>query len=128
MNRQAVDSPSARNSREVDLMESTHPSAPPRHWRIALPVSLGVVLLLASLVIAAVSLRSHAHDSASPSDATPAPADNQRWMSLGLVYVEGGLTKIYPLQQGRIKSIEAVENEPVEAVRLCFTWRTRCRP
>ncbi|HWG42181.1 MAG TPA: hypothetical protein VN688_05295 [Gemmataceae bacterium] len=97
-------------------MEPTRPASPAtRRWRISLPVWLGVVLLLASLAIAAKSLRSHAGDSASFSTAATTPADDQPWMSLGYVDIEGGVTPLYPLQPGRVKSIEAVENEPIEA-------------
>ncbi len=97
-------------------MESTR-SAPSssRHWPISIPVSLGVVLLLASLVIAAVSLRSHtgAHSPPPTALASP-PADGTSWMALGNVDIEGGITPLYPLQQGRVISIEAVEGEPVK--------------
>jgi multidrug resistance efflux pump len=103
-------------------MESTR-SAPSssRHWPISIPVSLGVVLLLASLVIAAVSLRSHTADhSPPPSALASTPADGNSWMALGNVDIEGGVTRLYPLQQGRVKSIEAVENEPVKAGQPLF--------
>jgi multidrug resistance efflux pump len=102
-------------------MESTRPSPSARHWRISIPVSLGVIMLLASLVIAAVSLGSHTGKSLSPSPvAASIPADDQRWMSLGYVDIEGSVTPLYPLQQGRVKSIEAVENEPVKANQPLF--------
>jgi multidrug resistance efflux pump len=97
-------------------MESTRSSPPPaRHWRISIPVSLGVVLLLASLVIAAVSLGSHTGNSSSSSTvAASTPADDQRWMSLGYVDIEGGVTPLYPSQQGRVMRIVAAENEPLK--------------
>jgi multidrug resistance efflux pump len=97
-------------------MEPTRPAySAARRWRISLPVWLGVVLLLASIGGAAVSMRSHAGDSASYSAAATTPADDQPWMTLGSVDIKGGVTKLYPLQPGRVKSVEAVENEPVEA-------------
>jgi multidrug resistance efflux pump len=97
-------------------MESTPSSSPARHWRLYIPVSLGVILLLASLVIAAVSLRSHAGDGSSvpPAATASSPADEHRWMSLGYVDIEGGVTPLYPLQQGRVKSVLAKENKPVK--------------
>jgi multidrug resistance efflux pump len=97
-------------------MESTR-SAPSssRHWPISIPVSLGVVLLLASLVIAAVSLRSHSADhSPPPSALASTPADGNSWMALGNVDIKGSITKLYPLQQGRVTKIDAEENEPVK--------------
>jgi multidrug resistance efflux pump len=102
---------------EVRSMELTRPaSSPAPRWRIALPVWLGIVLLLASVVTAAVSLRSHASDSSSPSSAAASsPGGEGRWMSIGYVDVEGGVTPLYPLVSGRIKSIQAHENEPVQA-------------
>jgi multidrug resistance efflux pump len=98
-------------------MELTRPaSSPVPRWRISLPVWLGIVLLLASVVTAAVSLRSHASDSSSPSSAAvSSPGGDSRWMSIGYVDVEGGITPIYPVTLGRVKSIEARENEPVRA-------------
>ncbi|HEY7312650.1 MAG TPA: HlyD family efflux transporter periplasmic adaptor subunit [Gemmataceae bacterium] len=100
-------------------MEPSRPSAspPPRRWRLTIPISLGVILLLASLVIAAVSLHTHAGDRSTspPPAATASPsADENRWMSLGYVDIEGGVTPLYPLQQGRVKRVIAKENEPVK--------------
>jgi len=101
-------------SSEVSLMQPTRPlSLAARRWRIALPVWLGVILLLASIGIAALSLRSHAGDSSSFSPAATTPGDDNPWMSLGYVDIEGGVTPLYPLQPGRVKRIEAVENEPM---------------
>jgi multidrug resistance efflux pump len=101
-------------------MEPTHPAASPKHWRVSLPVSLGVVLLLASLVIAARSIRSHAGDGSSYPTPASKPAEDPRWMSLGYVDVDGGVTPLYPLQQGRVKSIEVAENEVVKASTPLF--------
>ena len=102
------------------MQPTRFPSSAARHWRIALPVWLGVILLLASIGIAALSLRSHAGDSSSFSTATTTPGDDNPWMSLGYVDIEGGVTPLYPLQPGRIKSIEAVENEPIQANEPLF--------
>lgn len=97
--------------REGSFMQPIHPSSRrPRHWRLSIPVSLGVLLLLASLVVATMSLSSQAGT----------PADGQRWYSLGYVDIEGGVTALYPLQVGRIQSIEAKENEPIKAGQPLF--------
>ena len=96
-------------------MEPNQPAPPRRRWSVSLPVSLGVVLLLASLVIAARSIHSHAGDSSTYPAPAAKPAADSRWMSLGYVDIEGGVTPLYPLQQGRVKSIEVAENEEVKA-------------
>ncbi len=96
-------------------MEPNQPASVPKRWRVSLPVSLGVVLFLASLVIAARSIRSHAGDSPTYSAPATKPAEDSRWMSLGYVDIEGGVTPLYPLQQGRVKSIDVAENEEVKA-------------
>src|SRR5690242_11823204 len=104
-------------------MEPSPSSAAVRHWRLSIPVSLGVVTLVASLVIAAVSLRSHAGDRSPSPTAAPAastPGDDQPWMSLGYVDIAGGVTPLYPLQPGRVKSIVAVENEPIKKGAVLF--------
>lgn len=116
-----LDSPSSPPVREVSFMEPTPPSSPPaRRWRLTLPVSLGVLLLLASLVVGAVSLRSHAGPSPAETPSTAASADGQRWFSLGYVDLDGGRTPLYPMQPGRVRSIEARENEPVKAGQPLF--------
>jgi multidrug resistance efflux pump len=99
----------------MEFMPTTSPSQ--RHWRISLPVSLGVILLLASIVIAAMTIRSHTArgNGTSPPVEPNTPAEGNRWMCLGSVDVEGGVTPIYPLQPGRVKSVEAVENEAIKA-------------
>lgn len=118
MNPAPPDSCSGLSVCEVRPMEPSRPSgSPPRRWRLTIPISLGVVLLLASLVIAAVSLHTHAGDRSTspPATATASPStDAHRWMSLGYVDIEGGVTPLYPLQQGRVLSIDAVENEAVK--------------
>ena len=120
MNSEILGSSSSLSSDEVNFMEPIQPSSPRgRHWRLSIPVSLGVLLLLASLVVAAMSLRSHAGPSSVPSSAA-APAEGQRWYSLGYVDIEGGVTPLYPGQPGRVKSIEAKENEPVKVGQPLF--------
>lgn len=89
------------------------PSPPGRHWR-SIALSLGVLVLLASFATVAINLRSHASPSSTASTAA-ASSDHQRWYSLGFVDIEGGVTSLYPLQMGRVKSIEAKENEFVKA-------------
>jgi multidrug resistance efflux pump len=98
-------------------MEPTRPALlPVPRWRIALPVWLGIVLLLSSVGIAAVELRSHASDSSSASGTTSANnGGDSRWMSIGYMDVEGGVTPLYPVIPGRVKSIQAHENESVQA-------------
>jgi multidrug resistance efflux pump len=81
---------------------------------------VGILLLLASLVVAAMSLESPARHSSAPTTSATAPTDDQRWYSLGYVDIEGGLTPIYPVQPGRIKTIEARENESVKAGQPLF--------
>ncbi|MGH7173441.1 MAG: HlyD family secretion protein [Gemmataceae bacterium] len=102
-------------------MEPIRPSSPQaRRWRLSIPVSLGVLLLLASLVVAAMSLRSHDYPSSAPSSSTVTPIEGQRWNSLGYLDIEGGVTPLYPEQPGRVKSIEARENEPIKAGEPLF--------
>lgn len=102
-------------------MEPLRPSSPPaRHWRISVSVSLGILLLLASLVVAAMSLESHTGRSSASSTSPSTSTDNQRWYSLGYIDIEGGVTRIYPVQLGRVKSIEARENENVKAGQPLF--------
>ncbi len=97
-------------------MELTRPaSSPVPRWRIALPVWLGIVLLLSSVAIAAVELRSHASDSSSTSSVPASNSGELRWMSIGYADVEGGVTALYPVVPGQVKSILAHENEPVQA-------------
>jgi multidrug resistance efflux pump len=97
-------------------MELTRPAPRPvPRWRIALPVWLGIVLLLASVGIAAVELRSHASDSSSTSNVPASNTGDGRWMAIGYADVEGGVTPLYPVTPGRVKSIQAHENEPVQA-------------
>lgn len=103
-------------------MESIRPTSPPvrRHWRIAVPVSLGLLLMLASLVVAAMSLDSPSRQLSASSTPTSTGTDQPRWNSLGYADIEGGVTPLYPLQQGRVKSIEARENELVKAGEPLF--------
>jgi multidrug resistance efflux pump len=97
-------------------MEPIRSTSPPaRHWRVSVLVSLGILLLLASLVVAAMALESPARLPASPSSTTSTPTEEQRWYSLGYADIEGGVTPLYPLQPGRVISIEAKENDQVKA-------------
>ncbi len=102
-------------------MEPIRSSSPPaRHWRITIPVSLGILLLLASLVVAAIELETQSRKSSEPTIAASTPADDQRWSSLGYGDIEGGVTPLYPLQPGRVKSIDVRENEFVKAGQPLF--------
>jgi multidrug resistance efflux pump len=92
---------------------SSSPRARP--WRLSLFLSLGVLVLLASFVIVATTLNSHASPTAASSGAAAATADSKNWDSLGIVDIAGGVTPVYPLQIGRVKSIEAKENESIKA-------------
>jgi multidrug resistance efflux pump len=118
MKAEILDSTSSPPAGEVNYKMPVPPSSPPvRHWRsLALSFSLGVLVLLASFVIAAISLHSHASPSSTPSTTAPnTPLDGKRWYSEGFADIEGGVTPLYPLQMGRVKSIEAKENEFVKA-------------
>jgi multidrug resistance efflux pump len=85
-------------------------SSPARRWRLSIPISLGVLLLSASLIVAVLSLRSHAGSPSAPvTDAKP--ADDASWYALGYVDIEGGYTSIYPLQPGRVQRIYVKEND-----------------
>lgn len=95
-------------------------SRPARHWRITIPVSLGILLLLGSLVVAAMSLDSPSHKPSTSSTAASRSTDVFPWCSLGYADIQGGVTQLYPMQPGRIKSIEARENEPVKAGEPLF--------
>jgi membrane fusion protein (multidrug efflux system) len=75
---------------------------------------------LASLVVAAIELGSQSRHSSSPSTAPSTPTDDQRWNSLGYVDIDGGITPLYPIQPGRVMSIEARENERVKAGQPLF--------
>ncbi|MGH7227325.1 MAG: hypothetical protein ACRELF_29275, partial [Gemmataceae bacterium] len=109
-----LDSPNPLTTPEVRPTESTSSStASRRRLRLALPVSLGVVALLSSLLIAA-SLRSYAQHGTVSSGTTNPTADEQRWFSLGTVDVDSGITPLYPLQIGRVKSVVAKENVSVK--------------
>jgi multidrug resistance efflux pump len=101
---------------EVNYQVPVPSSYPPaRSWLRSIFLSLGVLVLLASFAIVATTL----HSQASPTSASPgsaaAPNDDKFWYSLGFVDISGGVTPIYPLQIGRVKSIEAKENEIIKA-------------
>lgn len=115
MKAEILDSTSSPPSREVSYKVPVPSSSPPgRHWR-SIALSLGVLVLLASFVIVGINLHSHASPSSTPSSTAAAPTDNKRWYSLGIVDIKGGVTPLYPLQMGRVKSIEAKENEFIKA-------------
>jgi multidrug efflux pump subunit AcrA (membrane-fusion protein) len=115
MNAEVVASPASESLPKVSFMEPIRPSpAPARHWRFSLAVSLGALLLVASLVIAGLSLRSHADHPAAPSPTVSPTADGEAWYSLGKVDIEGGVTPLYPLQPGRVRRIVARENVPLK--------------
>jgi multidrug resistance efflux pump len=103
-------------SAEVNYRAAVSSHIPPgRRWRCSLALSLGVLVLLASFVVAAISLHSHASPSSASPTSAVAPTDDKRWYSLGYVDNEGGVTPLYPLQPGRVKSIDVKENELVKA-------------
>lgn len=76
---------------------------------------MGVVLLLASMGIAAKSLHPHADDGSSQRPGTSVATNDRSWMALGFGDVEGGVTPLYPVQLGQVKSIEVKENQKVPA-------------
>ncbi len=117
MKAEILDSPSSPSNGEVNYKAPVpSPSARVRPWRMSsIAVSLGVLVLLASFVIAAINLRSHASPTDTPKTSAATFADDKRWSSLGYVDIEGGITPLYPLQMGQVKEIVAKENEPVKA-------------
>lgn len=120
MKAEILDSTASPPSREMNYKVPVPSSSPPtRHWR-SIALSLGVLVLMASFVIVGINLHSHASPSSTPSTASAAPTDNKRWYSLGTVDIKGGVTPLYPLQLGRVKSIEVNENEFVKAGAALF--------
>lgn len=116
MNAEILDSSSSTPSAEMNVKGPIRPPASPaRSWRTSIVVSLGLLVLSASFVIVAITLRSHASPSSGFASSASKPSEDKRWYSLGYVDIDGGVTKLYPLQQGRIKSITARENEAVKA-------------
>src|SRR5579875_2460704 len=107
-------SPSAGEGNYQTPMPSSSP--PVGRWRMSIVLSLGVLVLAVSFIIAALSLHSRADHPPTPSTSAPTSAEEDKpWNSLGYVDVEGGVTPLYPLQMGRVKSIEVKENEFVKA-------------
>jgi multidrug resistance efflux pump len=90
-----------------------HPTAR-RPRLVSLAAWLGVVLLLASGVVAALALRSHASDNGAQGPA-PAPAPVERAVAVGHVDVEHGVTPISAVQPGRVVKVQAQEGKAVEA-------------
>ncbi len=117
MKAEILDSPSSPSNGEVNYkVPVPSPSARVRHWRMSsIAVSLGALVLVASFVIAAINLRSHASPTNTPKTSAATFADDKRWSSLGYVDIEGGITPLYPLQMGQVKEIVVKENEPVKA-------------
>lgn len=123
MNAEMLESTPSAPTAEVNYKVPVPSSSPPpRRWRKSLvfSYSLGVLVLLASIVTVAISLHSHASSSAKPSPAAAAPKDTKPWYALGYVDIEGGITPLYPLQMGRVKSIEVKENQLVEEGKPLF--------
>lgn len=117
MKAEILDSPASPSNGEVNhKLPVSSPIPPVRHWRMSpIAVSLGVLLLLASVTIVVISLRSHAGPTSTPTASAAAPADDKRWSSLGYLDIEGGITPLYPMQMGQVKDIVAKENERVAA-------------
>ncbi len=121
MHAEIIDSPLTASSPEVSFMEPIRPStAPARSWRVSLAVSLGALLFVASLVIAGLNIRARPGDSSVPSPTAVPASEDQAWYSLGKVDMEGGITPLYPMQLGRVASVEARENEPIKAGQPLF--------
>lgn len=121
MNVEIVDSPTSESLPEVSFMETKCSSPQPaRHWRFSLVVLLGLLLLAASLVIAGLSVRSHADHPAVPAPTSAPTADGPAWYSLGKVDIAGGVTALYPMQPGRVKRIDVRENETIKAGQPIF--------
>jgi membrane fusion protein (multidrug efflux system) len=121
MNAEMLESTPSVPTAEVNYkVPVASPSPPLRRWRKSLvfSYSLGVLVLLASIVTVAISLHSHASSSAKPS--TPAPKDTKPWNASGNVDIEGGITAVNPAQMGRVKSIEVKEDQLVEEGKPLF--------
>lgn len=117
MKAEILDSPSSPSNGEVKhKLPVSSSAAPVRHWRMSsLAVSLGVLLLLASVTIVVISLRSHASPTDTPKTSAATSADDKRWSSMGYVDIAGGVTPLYALQLGQVQEIVAKESEPVKA-------------
>jgi multidrug resistance efflux pump len=116
MKAEILDSTSSPPNGEVNYkVLAPSSSAPVRPWRMSIALSLGVLVLLASVTIVVISLRSHASPTDTPKTSAATFADDKRWSSLAYVDIEGGITPLYSTQLGRVKSIEAKENELVKA-------------
>jgi multidrug resistance efflux pump len=121
MNVEIVDSPISESLPEVSFMETKCSSPQPtRHWRVSLAVLLGVLSLAASLVVAGLSVRSHADHPVAPASTLASPIDHPAWYSLGKVDIAGGVTALYPTQPGRVKRINVRENETIKAGQPIF--------
>jgi multidrug resistance efflux pump len=97
---------------------SAAPYGPPAGSRRAarLAVGLGGALLLASLAIAVIALRSHARDSNNSSPTLPPTSSTpRRAVAIGHVDVESGVTPLYPVQPGRVVKLDAHEGVAVKA-------------
>jgi multidrug resistance efflux pump len=116
MKAEILDPISSEPAGEVNYRTPIPSSAPPRRrWRVPLALSLGVLVLAASFVIAVLSLHSRADHPSASATAVSLPADEKRWNSIAYVDIEGGVTPLYPLQPGRVESIKVKENEFVKA-------------
>jgi len=89
------------------------PAAPKRR-RFPLFASLGVLLLLSSVVTALVALRSHAGTPGDASAANSATTPGQGIVAVGHVDIEQGITPLSPVQSGRVVRIEAKEGQAVK--------------
>jgi multidrug resistance efflux pump len=91
-----------------------------RHFRLV--AGLGGVLLLASVVTAAIALRSHARDSSGNAPTLPPTSSTpRRAVAIGHVDVESGVTPLYPVQPGRVVKIDAIEGTAVKVGDALFT-------
>jgi multidrug resistance efflux pump len=91
--------------------------APVRRSRVAwLSAGFGAAVLVSSLVVAALALRSRAEDTSSGgSTPAPPPLSEVAAVAIGYVDVEHGVTPVLPLQSGRVTAIDAAEGVNVAA-------------
>jgi multidrug resistance efflux pump len=104
------------------------PTTPQPAWRrVPLVGWLGVALLAASVTITVWVLRSPAGEGTARANLSSPPAERSglRVVCQGHVDVPGGVTKLYPLQPGRVKEVLKKEGEEVAAGEAIFVLEDR---
>jgi HlyD family secretion protein len=104
------------------------PTTPRPAWRrIPLVGWLGVMLLAASVAGTVWVLHSHATESSARNNLSSQPTDHNsgRVVCQGHVDVPGGVTKLYPVQPGRVKEVLKHEGDEVAADEPIFLLEDR---